>query len=120
MAQLKGISWPFRVEGKGLPAQAAGFDVIRSTLIAMLLTRKRSRVMRPGVGTNLWNFIFEVQGPVLIALIQKEISDCVYGQIPNIKILSIPVTEDKNKITVNVIYSVYGVKDETGDISYQR
>lgn len=120
MAALAGISWPFRKERRGLPVPAVGIDVIRSTLIALLVTRRRSRVMRPDVGTNLQNFIFEVQGPVLVALVQKEISDAISQQIPNITIVDLPIREDGNKLIVNVVYSVFGVLDETGDIEMQR
>ena len=120
MAVLAGISWPFRTGRRGLPEAARGSDVIRSTIIALLVTRKRSRVMRPDVGTNLLNFIFEVQGPVLVALIQKEVSDAIRDQIPNVRILDLPVIEDGNRIIMNVVYSINGVQDETGEIVLMR
>lgn len=103
-----------------MPAQAKGSDVIRSTLIALLLTRKRSRVMRPDVGTNLLNFIFEIQGPVLRALIEKEITDSVRNQIPNINILNIAIRESGSAVLVNIVYSIFGVVDQTGEIELKR
>jgi phage baseplate assembly protein W len=114
---LSGISFPFRKQNNGLPARDVGVDVIRSDLILLLRTRKRTRVMQPNIGTNLHLLIFEDQGPILQSLISREIVTSIAAQLPMVNVLNITfqVDNDNQKLTyVNVQYSVQGIVDETG------
>lgn len=116
--QLAGISFPFRTEGSGLPAQALGVEVVRSALIVLLKTRKGSRVMRPTLGTNIHLLLFEDVGPALSALIQREIILAVSDWLPQVNILFVDVVEIPNGVEVNVQYEIQGVQDETGFITF--
>jgi phage baseplate assembly protein W len=114
---LAGISFPFRIEGGGLPAAAKGTDVVRAALIVLLRTPKASRVMRPTLGTDIQSLIFENQGPVLRSLIQREIFSAVNDFLPQVKIRALDFVEDEHKIQVNVQYVVQGVTDQTGFVT---
>ena len=116
---LAGISFPFRSQGKGLPQAAFGTSVIRSALIGLLRTKKRSRVMNPNVGTNLHKLIFEDQGPITRSLMIREISSAVASQLPMVVITNIQF-KDVNKVTqVNIQYNIQGIADQTGFVSIQ-
>ena len=114
---LAGVSYPFRVEGSGLPAQALGTDVVRSGLIMLLRTNRRSRVMRPELGPDLLSLIFEVNSPALADLIRREILTAVGNELPMVNIVKIDVYDDGNLVKVNVLYLIQGVVDETGDVT---
>lgn len=116
---LAGISFPFRTQGKGLPQSAFGTSVIRSALLGLIRTKKRSRVMNPNVGTNLHKLIFEDQGPITRSLIIREISSAIASQLPMVVITSI-LFQDINKVTqVNIKYKIQGIADQTGFVSIQ-
>jgi phage baseplate assembly protein W len=120
---LAGISFPFRVENHGQPAADYGVDVIRSDLIGLLNTRKRSRVMRPEIGTNLHQLIFEDSGPILQSLIITEITTAIASQLPMVNVINIDFqTEASNEriLHVNIRYSVQGIEDQTGYVQISR
>ena len=114
---LSGISYPFRIEDNGLPAPAKGVDAIRASLVVLLKTPKRSRVMRPNLGTDLSRLIFENQGPFLLSLVRREILTAVLNYLPQVNIEKIDFMEDNKKLQVNVFYTIQGVKDETGFVN---
>jgi phage baseplate assembly protein W len=111
---IAGISFPFRIGGAGLPASATGVQVVQSDLIVFLRTPRRSRVMRPTLGTDLQKLIFETTGPVLASLIRREILTGVADEFPMVKIVDIDVKDDNHTVSVNIRYMVQGVRDETG------
>jgi phage baseplate assembly protein W len=117
---IKGISWPFRKEGKGVPAQAVGIDVYRSALIALIKTPVRSRVMRPTLGTRILNYICEVNGPFLVDVIKREIAMSIADNLPQINIINIDVLNNDKVVEINIIYSVSGIVDQTGNISLNK
>lgn len=114
---LAGISWPFRIEDNGLPAPAKGTEVVRSALILLLRTPTRSRVMRPALGTNLTQIIFENQGPALSALVRRQVATAIADFLPQVRIIDISTKEVGSTLAVNIQYSVQNVRDETGFIT---
>lgn len=113
---IYGISYPFRVEGAGLPSKAVGLDVIKSALIVLLKTAKGSRVMRPTLGTNLNQLLFENVGPLLHPLIEREILTAIRDELPMVEVTDININDDDHKVTVNIFYIVQGVADSTGSV----
>lgn len=114
---LAGISWPFRIEDNGLPAPAKGTEVVRSALVMLMRTQKRSRVMRPTLGTALNSVLFENQGPILSALVQRQIASAISDFLPQVRIIDITIKEIDSVLAVNVQYSVQNVRDETGFVT---
>lgn len=114
--ELRGISYPFRIEGAGAPASAVGVDAIKAALIGLLKTPRRSRVMRPELGNNLYSLVFENVGPLLHPLIEREILTTINNELPMVSVSQVDITDQERGVTVNVQYSVQGQEDETGDI----
>lgn len=117
---LAGISWPFRIENNGLPAPAKGIEVVRSALIFLLKTPKRSRVMRPTLGVDLQKLLFESQGPFLSALVIGEIQTAIANVLPQVRVIEITTKEAETSILVNIRYSVQNVRDETGFVAISK
>lgn len=109
---LAGISFPFRIENQGLPAQALGTDVIKSCLVTLLKTEKGSRVMRPTLGTNLKKLLFENSGPFLSSLIRREIITAVRNELPMVQISQIDIKELDHSVFVDIQYFIYGIPDQ--------
>lgn len=119
---LAGISYPYRKEGKGIPKEAKGGDVIKSDLIALLKKSKRTSVMNPTLGVGIIDLIFENMGPALRAQITRDIAMNVAQFIPQVQIMDILISEDENMrlVTVEVIYGYQGVIDSTGALEFER
>lgn len=111
---IAGIAFPFQAQGQGLPKPAFGTDLIRSALIVLVRTKKRSRVMNPDVGTNLHRLIFEDEGPVLRTLILRELSSAIASQLPMVTLVSLDFKETGKVVQVNVKYTIQGILDQTG------
>jgi len=114
---LAGISFPYRLQGGGIPAAATGTEVVRSALIVLLRTPKRSRVMRPTLGNSFQRIIFETQGPPMRALIQRELLTSIANFLPQVVVTGLDFKEDDHKIQVNVKYLIQGVQDQTGPVT---
>jgi phage baseplate assembly protein W len=113
---IAGISWPFRRQGAGTPASAKGIEVVRSALIVLLRTPKRSRVFRPNLGLNLNVLLFEDTGPVMDSLLRREILQAIQNELPMISVLNIEINTLNKRVDINVSYSVMGIDDQTGFI----
>lgn len=113
---LAGISFPFRLEGRGIPASARGRAAIRSCLIALLRTPRRSRVMRPELGVDLQSILFEDAGPITAEILKEQIAESISTYLPQVKIIYIEVKTEDKKFTVNIRYSTQGILDETGEV----
>lgn len=61
-------------------------EEIKSNLIHLLLTKKGSRFMLPGFGTNLHQYLFEPLDEITVSKIENEIYDAVEKYIPNLKV----------------------------------
>lgn len=114
---LAGISFPFRIEGAGLPQAAFGTDVVKSALVVLLRTPKGSRVFRPTLGTKLQQMIFENQGPFLQSLLQREILAAINNFLPQVVVKAMDFVEDNHRIQVNIRYIIQGVLDSTGPVT---
>ena len=118
---IAGILFPFKNQGRGLPGQAFGVDVIRSSLIVLLKTRKRTRVMRPEIGLQLHRLLFEDQGDILQSLVLREIATGIATQLPMVQIRDIKFRVNsqisEKVLEVNVLYSIQGILDETGFVN---
>lgn len=114
---LAGISFPFRIEGQGLPAAAKGTEVIRSALIVLMKTGKGSRVMRPTLGNSLQRLVFEISGPPLRALITRELLNSIADNLPQVVVVALDYIENNTVVQVNLSYIIQGVQDETGFVT---
>lgn len=114
---LAGISFPYRLQGGGIPAAAMGTEVVRSALIVLLRTPKRTRVMRPTLGNNFQRIIFETEGPPMRALIQRELLTSIANFLPQVVVVALDFTETDTLVQVNIRYLIQGVQDSTGPVT---
>lgn len=72
--------------------------------------------MRPDVGIDLNEMLFEDIGPMTVEIIRDQIRRAVSEQLPQVRIVDLLVETQDKKITVNLRYVVQGVLDETGAV----
>jgi len=115
--QKAGIGFPFRNKGKGIPEEVKGVDVVHAAFRALLHKRKRTSVMRPNVGLNIHNFVFEDTGPLLRAKIQRDIAVNTAEFVPQVNLIDISIYETEKTVVVDITYSVQGIiSNETMEI----
>ena len=113
----KGISYPIASSLKSIVGTVSNFDntyrseeyftisfgeaLIKSQLRQYLLCQKGERVMLPKFGLNLHKYLFEQMDETLFELIKEEIATGITVNFPNLRILSLKVSQDD---TSNSIY----------------
>lgn len=106
MAVLLGISFPFRKGATGFPEPTTDDDLIRDSLIQLVLTGTGERLMRPQVGTNARRFVFEPNNDLLSSLIQTEITSAVERFEPRVTLLAVDSLRNESSVSVTITYIV--------------
>lgn len=90
---IRGIAFPFGRSATSFPATRTDDDVIRDNIRRILQTPRGSRVMRPGVGSDVFLFVFESIGPVLRARIDNEVRRALAEGEPRVTVLFVGIQE---------------------------
>jgi phage baseplate assembly protein W len=86
---FNGISFPFRRGSTSFPAGATDDQLIKESLLQLVLTQNGERIMRPDVGTNALAFIFEPNDVVLEQTLRAEIQAVIAKFEPRVLIVSL-------------------------------
>lgn len=103
---FRGISHPFTKGRTGLPQSATDSDLIKQSLIQIIMTGKRERVMRPEFGSGVLRFVFENNDALLNELIRAEVVSAVGRWEPRVAIQDIVIERDTEKaeVTITLVY----------------
>ena|GEM_PF-4282959 len=108
---LVGISFPFRKENGEFPARVRNADCVQNNIFTLFKTPKRSRIMRPLMGTNAYDLVFESQGSLLKTRLDRGIRQTIKNGEPRANPLSIRITDTDSETTAEVLYEVQGVRE---------
>lgn len=87
-----GMAFPLRLPGEKGPILACGYEEhIKQSLIALLLTQRGERVMRPEYGSGLNDYLFEGINTTITSLIKYEIETTVKYFEPRVELLDVRV-----------------------------
>lgn len=101
-----GIKFPFQKGPSALPAPSTDDDLIRESLLQLVLTMNGERIMRPDVGTNALTFIFENNGVVLGNLLRSEIQGVVAKYEPRVQVTDVVVDTRDSEVIVTIVYLI--------------
>jgi phage baseplate assembly protein W len=116
---LIGLSFPFRKEAGEFPKKDREQDAVRSNIIALFNLPLGSRVMRPFLGTTVYNLVFEPINDLLVARLERSIRATVERGEPRATIQSVTITSDKTTIFADIVYAVNGLLNDV-QISLNR
>lgn len=105
----KGWKFPVQVDSAGRIVLSEFEEDIREAIRIILLTARGERVMRPGFGTGLHDFVFETMSVTNIGTIQAAIQNALIEWEPRIELLSVSVEADPGevgKLLINIDYEV--------------
>jgi phage baseplate assembly protein W len=90
----RGIAFPPQLAPDGRLAFSAGSENVRQSIRIILLTRPRERLMLPGFGAGLNDFLFEPNTVATRRLIRQEIERALQAWEPRISLQSVLVDAD--------------------------
>lgn len=110
---VRGLGFPFTKGSTELPEAKTDEDVIEDNIRRILLTRRRERVMRPDVGSNIYDFVFENVAPVMRAGVNHEVRRALETNEPRIQVVDVQVEQQPENVTtrareviVTVVYEI--------------
>ena len=115
MAQIKqyfDIKFPFtsnNVEGFFIDLNETIGDKVLSEILHVILTSKGTRLRMPDFGTDLINYIFEMNDEKEWPRVKSEIQECVSKYVPRVIINDVRVLRDEgndNTLLLDLDYSV--------------
>lgn len=84
----------------------ARFDenAVKTSLRNLILTRHFERPFRSAIGSNVTSLLFELEGPALTTLVEKEIVNTINNFEPRVELISVDVdgTNDWNALNVRI------------------
>jgi len=111
-ALYRGIAFPFQQGDTSFPEAATDNDLIRQSLLQIVLTQKGERVMRPDFGTNVFSYVFENNNDVLEEMIRVDVSQAVARYEPRVLVRAIDVTREDTTINITVRYVIVATRQE--------
>lgn len=117
MALFTGFSFPFRKGASSFPEVATDNDLIKQSLIQLVLTGAGERLMRPNVGSSAFAYIFEDNDDLLQNRAEADISVLVNTYEPRVALLGVQVVRgnldlesEATTITITLSYVVLATR----------
>ncbi len=104
---VSGIAFPFQKSATSFPAQAVNDDLIKQSLVQIVMTNRGERIMRPTFGTNTLAFLFD-STDVLQGRVREQIGQSIADFEPRVRVVSIDVLikDNENLVEVTITYIV--------------
>lgn len=109
----KGIAYPFSKGETSFPRTATNEDLIKQSLIQIIMTTKGERVMRPEFGSSAFGFVFETDNAALAAFIRTEVANAISRNEPRVLLTGVSVTKDEKQgvlVTIEFVVPATGQK----------
>lgn len=111
-AFFRGFKFPFGASNTSLPAEATDNDLIKQSLIQIILTQKGERVMRPTFGSKALSFVFENNNDVLSEQIRTDVVNAIATNEPRVITKAVEITQEDNVVIVDVRYVVIATRQD--------
>lgn len=96
---IRGIAFPFNKGATSFPAKSEDDVTVEDNIRRIVQTRRGERVMRPNVGSDVMNFVFDNAGPMMRAKISHEVRRAIAAGEPRVQVLNVVVGRQRNKLT---------------------
>ena len=106
VAFFKGLAFPFIKNAVSLPAAVTDDELVRQSILQILMTKRGERVMRPQFGADLYSFVFDNNDSITEELLRVEISTAITKFESRARIQDIFFTTDDTTLTVTVDFVV--------------
>lgn len=111
MATILGIAFPFQKGEQSDPLPSSDNQLIKESLVQLVMTAKGERVMRPDLGSNAYSYVFGSQGGELDSLIRTEMAQTIATYEKRVRVMSIDIERpEENHVLVTINYIVVATK----------
>ena len=111
MSTFKGIAFPFRKGATSFPEVAVDDDLIRQSIIQILLTARGERLFRPGFGSGIESTVFENNDASLESMLEAEVFASIGKYEPRVIVRGITVERPAdNQVILTVSYIVLATR----------
>jgi phage baseplate assembly protein W len=110
MAIFTGISFPFRLGPTSLPGASTDEDLIKQTIMQLVLTIRGERIMRPEVGSNVYSFVFEQNNTVLADVIRAEVQTVIGRFEPRVILRDVKVQRKESEVLCTIEYVIISTR----------
>jgi hypothetical protein len=108
----KGVALPWGPDLSSFIEPKDDTDVIKSSVLWILLTRKGERVMRPEFGTHILSMVFDPNDPGSLAAVHTEIQEAIHSQDERVELVDSEVVADPaNENQANIKVMIKNAKD---------
>jgi hypothetical protein len=111
-ATYKGMAFPFQKSSQAFPAPVTDNDLIKQSLVQIILTGRGERIMRPEFGSNAYAFVFENNNLVLQETIRAEVMSAIARFEPRAIVRSVDIDRSDSEVTITITYIVVATRQE--------
>ncbi len=112
IAFFRGFKFPFSGGTLALPAEATDNDLIKQSLIQIVLTQKGERIMRPDFGSKAMSYVFENNNDMLAEIIRTDIATAIAKYEPRVILKRVAVTREEETVVVDIQYVVLATRQD--------
>ena len=106
----RGILFPFQRGTTSFPAAATDDDLIKASIVQLLMTSAGERVMRPDLGSSVHNMIFENNDVVLANLARAEVQGVLAKFEPRVQVLDVQIEQQESAVILTIVYVVLSTR----------
>jgi phage baseplate assembly protein W len=110
---FRGIAFPFDRGATSFPQQNTDAELVKQSIIQILLTEQGERLMRPTFGSGLMSKVFENNGALLESLIQAEVRTAIGKWEPRAMVQGVDIQRKDSTITVTVSFIVISNRQQS-------
>ena len=107
-----GISFPFNIGTTSAPEAAADIDILKASIIQILLTKRGDRVNRPDFGINVLDMLFENNNDILGELVRLEVSTAIARYEPRVIVQDTVVTRTDTTLQLEIFFTPTGMNQQ--------
>lgn len=112
MATFKGIAFPFQKGPTAFPEKAEDSDLIRQSIIQIVMTQRGERVMRPDFGSGVMRYVFENNDELLEQQIRTEVFASVARHEPRAIIQAVSVDQEDNEVIISISFVIRATRQQ--------
>lgn len=106
MSTFRGIAFPFRMGSQSFPEQRTDADVVKDSMVQIILTGRNERIMRPDFGSGVYSLIFDNNDEVLETLMRQEVVGAIGRFEPRVIVREVAITREDSTMIVTIFYVV--------------
>lgn len=105
MAEERAIALPFSFNSSGEVSYTTDLQkIIQDRVVMAVMTKLEERVMRPNFGSNVYDSLFENEGPAT-TIVSQAVSGCFATWFPYLNLRSVQATVVDETLQFDVYYS---------------